>query len=302
MNQNTNEALPLGELRAIHTDAAALLAAGRALGTVIKNPDQDGQHFVLMPEGFTLETLPTAETPKRPMGTVKLRDAASFIRYYKDHAVARSRIYAQLDPARFLAVFDDHHSHMVQEVPPAEGSTEAQALATHFPVTEQADWRNFRAEFLVPASREWKLWTEANKRQMSQQQFAEFVLDNTPDIVVPDGSTLYDMAIRFEAAQTGRFKSHRRESDGSTAFEYVSETAAVGQVTMPELLKLRIPVFENEAARDMDARLRYRIEGESLKLWYELVRPHKVLEAAFREAWSRIEAETRGVILLGAPE
>ena len=67
---------------------------------------------------------------------------------------------------------------------------------------------------------------------------------------------------------------------------------------------LSIPVFENEAPRELDARLRYRIKpGEgSLSLWFELVRPHKVLEAAFRETWSRIAGETQVPVLLGTPE
>lgn len=39
-----------------------------------------------------------------------------------------------------------------------------------------------------------------------------------------------------------------------------------------------------------------------LKIWYELVRPHKVLEAAFRAVWAQIEEQTGTKILLGSPE
>jgi hypothetical protein len=68
------------------------------------------------------------------------------------------------------------------------------------------------------------------------------------------------------------------------------------------LAALCISVFENEAPREIDARLRYRVKDGALTIWFELVRPHKVLEAAFRETWARIEQETQTPILLGAPE
>lgn len=50
------------------------------------------------------------------------------------------------------------------------------------------------------------------------------------------------------------------------------------------------------------ARLKYRVKDGALTIWYELVRPHKVLEDAFRAIWSDIEAQTETKILLGSPE
>lgn len=71
---------------------------------------------------------------------------------------------------------------------------------------------------------------------------------------------------------------------------------------MPEQIVLSIPVFENEAPAELHARLRYRVKDGQLAIWYELIRPHKVLEAAFRTTWKRIEDEAQAVILLGSPE
>lgn len=266
-------------------DMATLLQALAALGKPHKNPDDDGKHFVVVPEGWEAQDLPVKEHPARPAGTVKLRDAASFIRFFNDHKAGRSRVYASLEPAQFLAVFD-------------EFDTVDQAGT----VADQSDWRGFRAMFAVPASREWLLWTNANRKQMGQLAFAEFLQDNLPDVKQPDGATLLELALNFEASQTGAFVASQRLQDGSHNLQWKADNNASGSVKLPEFIQLSIPVFENEAPNDVTARLRYRVKEGALAIWYELVRPHKVLEQAFRATWKRIEAEAGAVILLGSPE
>lgn len=272
-------------------DIQALIEALTGLGKPHRNPDLDGQHYTVVPAGWNLGSLPTQAAPARVTGTTKLRDATSFIRFFIDHKLTRSRIYAQLDPARFLAVFD--------ELDTSKPDTDDEALAG---ASGQADWRGFRAEFAVPASREWSLWTNANRKHMSQLAFAEFLQDNLPDVAEPAGADLLQMALNFEAAQSGQFIAAQRLQDGSHNLAWKADNNASGSVRLPEFIKLRIPVFENEQPEDLQARLRYRVKDGSLAIWYELVRPHKVLEKAFRDTWARIAAETDGHILLGSPE
>lgn len=266
-------------------DIRALLEALAAVGKPLKNPDQDGRHYTVVPEGWQVEPLPTQETPARPIGTAKMRDAASFIAYWADHRQDRSRIYAQMEPAMFLAVFDDFDTRLVAE-----------------DVVDQADWRGFRAEFKVPASREWLLWNNVNRKHMGQLAFAEFLQDNLPDVTQPEGAALLEMALRFEASQSGSFVAAQRMQDGSHDLQWKSDNNASGTVRLPEYITLSIPVFENEAASEINARLRYRVKDGTLAIWIELVRPHKVLEAAFRATWARIQGETEAKILLGSPE
>ena len=265
-------------------DMRALLEAMTGLGKPHRNPDADGRHYAIVPEGWELRELPAAEFPPRPQGTVRLRDAASFIDYFNTHKLAQSRVYASLEPASFLAVFDDFRDN-------ADGS-----------IAEQTDWRGFRALFEVPASREWKLWTAANRKHMGQLAFAEFLQDNLPDVTQPAGGDLLQLALNFEASHAGHYMAAQRLQDGSHDLSWKSDNNASGTVKLPEHISLRIPVFENEAARDLTARLRYRVAEGKLAIWFELVRPHKVLEAAFLETWQRIRTEAEAVILLGSPE
>jgi uncharacterized protein YfdQ (DUF2303 family) len=275
-----NEPVNANEAR---THTRLLLDTGMAMAKPIKNPDPHGDHFVIVPEGHKVEALPRRPSPDHPSTTVKLRDATSFIYYVATHKGMWSRIYATVDPALFLAVFDDH------------------AGDSFVPLQDRAAWREFRAEFKVPASREWVLWHAANRKDMSQLGFAEFLQDNLPDVFDPDGATLLDMALNFEQSSKGNFVATQRLQDGSHRLEWRDEKES-GTFKMPEHITLRIPVFENEAPRDLTARLKYRVKEGVLSLRYELVRSHKVLEEAFRDAWSRIATETQVPILLGSPE
>lgn len=267
------------------SSTAAALAAGAALAQPRQNPEPHGAAYTVVPPGYEVAELPRLGQPLHPKGMVKLRDAASFIQYVNDHANSDSRIFATLDPARFLAVFDE----FLCDPDYALG------------MEGQANWREFRAEFAVPPSREWLLWNAANRKHMSQLGFAEFLQDNLPDVVQPSGAELLEVSLQFEASQSGQFISAQRLQDGSHNLVWKADNSG-DTVKLPEFIRLAIPVFENEAPRDIDARLRYRVKDGVLAIWFELVRPHKVLEAAFRQTWDRIKAETKCVILLGTPE
>jgi uncharacterized protein YfdQ (DUF2303 family) len=137
----------------------------------------------------------------------------------------------------------------------------------------------------------------------NQLEFAELIEDNLPDIINPDGSTMLSVALNFEASKEGNFVSAARLQDGSTNFVWKEDVNATGnKVAMPAQITLEIPVFENGQPSPVEARIKYRIKDGNLTTWYELVRPHKVLEGAFRAIWSQIEEQTATTILLGSPE
>jgi uncharacterized protein YfdQ (DUF2303 family) len=268
-------------------DVAALLAAGVSLAGPQKSPVADGKPYVIVPEGFRTEVIADVfPNPGRASGTVRLRDASSFIQYFNRQKRQESLIYASLDPARILGVIDDHR-----------------AFAGLEDEHDGANWRAYRVEFPVPASREWKTWTSADRKPMSQLELAELIEDNLPDIVSPDGSTMLSVALNFEASKEGNFVSAARLQDGSTNFVWKEDVNATGnKIAMPSQITLSIPVFENGAPYAIDARIKDRIKDGVLKIWYELIRPHKVLEVAFRAIWAQIEEQTSTKILLGTPE
>jgi uncharacterized protein YfdQ (DUF2303 family) len=262
----------------------AAIEAGLNLGKAQTNPLTDGRPYVLVPQGTEVEYLEEViEHPPRPRGIVKLRDVASFVAAVNRWQSDATLIYGLLEPASFLAVFNDLRDS---------------------DKTEIGAWRDFRATFIVPPSREWSVWNAANRKQMAQVGFAEFIEDNLPDIITPTGSDMLTMALNFEAAKGGRFVSSTRLKDGASELIWKEdiEQGKANKLELPDTITLSIPVFENSEPRELQARLKFRVKDGGLAIWYELVRPHKVLEAAFREVWARIETDTTLKPLLGSPE
>lgn len=224
--------------------------------------------------------------PHRKTGTVKLHDADSFILYYQQHGNG-SNVYATLQPAQFVAVLNDHEK-------------------------DKAGWRDYRAEFRVKHSKEFDIWNMHNGSGAafnSTESFALFIEENIPDIVKPDGATMLAIALNFKMAGKVNFQQATRLQDGNIDFAYSnlveaeSKSAAGNRLKIPELFTIEIPVFDglSEPKYRIDARFRYRLGEGRLSLWYELVRPHKTVEAAFKAVWEKIQKATKAPILHGEP-
>lgn len=225
--------------------------------------------------------------PHRKHGTVKLFDVDSFIWYYKEHGNG-APVYATLEPAQFLAVLNEH-------------------------TKDAAGYRDYRADFTVKHSKEWQTWVQHNGHGAafnSTDSFALFLEEQSLDIVKPDAATMLQIALNFRLSQDVQFKQVTRLQDGQIDFGYSTVINAEAKqeggrkLQIPEVFTIEVPVFDGptQPRYRVDARFRYRLSEGKLKLWYELVRPHKVVQDAFKAIWDRIVKETKAPILLGRPE
>lgn len=287
-------------------EASACIAAGEAIerhrSTAKKPPELlHGSSYLILRDGAGNERIEYIKdqfiNPTFRKGTVKLEDGKSFIAYVARHGTANTAIYARQSPAKFVAVIDEH--------PPSSDSGDATQ-----PTTLAAQWRQFRAEFTPSLSNEWETWTELDRKPFdSTEKFAFFLEDNAPDVIEPSGAELIEVALNFRVNQDVRYSAAQRLNDGhiEMAFQNIVNAeaqGAAGKVRIPELFKIEIPVFAGIDCRtyQVDARFRYRLKDNGLKLWYELVRPHKVLELAFNDLWAEIGDGTKKDILLGTAE
>lgn len=230
------------------------------------------------------------KNPTFRKGVVAFMDAPSFIEYFKAHSTEESAIYATLDPARFMAVLDEHPANQVG--PPS--------------------WRDFRATFTPALSKEWLLWTSRNGPQKafdSTEEFAYFIEDNAPDFVRPEAAELMDVALNFRASQSVSYKAAQRLQDGHVELQYANivngaASGSSGSVKIPETFEIEIPLFAGPTAPPykVEARLRYRIVAGAVKLWYDLVHPHKVLETAFNDLYTEVSDGTDRDVLLGTTD
>lgn len=268
------------------------LAAGRQLATQpIKSPLQDGMPFIALrgvDGGERLEFIDERfDIPHRKFGTVKLDDEKSFMAYWQAQCLPTSTIFANADDSKFIAIFNDHAKN--------DGA---------------ADWRDHRAVFELGFSDEWDQWTARNaKRFDGNAAFAEWLEDNLPDIVDPPGAAMLELALNLKVTANASYAKALRLADGDTQLTYTNSVEGTartesGQIRIPDHFRINIPVHQGiDAPRyNIDARFRFRLNGPTLSIWYELVRPHKVLEQAFNDIIKRIEEGAKTTVLFGSPE
>jgi uncharacterized protein YfdQ (DUF2303 family) len=228
----------------------------------------------------------TLPAPHRKTGTVKLLDAESFILYYGMHGNGMP-VYATMRPARFIAILNDH-------------------------TTMAAGWRDHRADFTVGHSIEWDTWNKSNgKKFETTDDFAMFLENNAPDIIDPAPATMLQMALNFRVNEAVAFSKALRLQDGHTDLVYqnlvtadAGKDAAGGRISIPEIFSISIPCWDGLNAKlyEVQARFRFRLANGKLTIWYELVRPQKILQQAFADLWAQIGAATGAPCLHGTPD
>ena len=260
------------------SDIQAALAAGAALSAPFESYAGTA---VIVPEGYELKSGESFQQhPNRAKGKYTFNDAASFCRYYEKHK-NNSEIYGRINPPRFIAVLDDHQS------------------------AGEPGWRDHTAVYACPLSTEWSTWTSNNKKPFKQSAFAQFIEDNLPDIAEPSGADMLEISRSLEAKKKVNFVSAVRLSNGQQEFTYAEEvqgTASKGKLQIPETFVLGIPVLEGGESYRVEARFRYRIDSGELTMWFDLLRPHKILEDAVLQVWKAIEKDLNQVILNGEPD
>lgn len=282
-------------LREKLSDAQACIDAGKAVnvGAARQNPHPHSKSYALVPKDHELVYLERAEFPLRRSGTVKLSDTASFLEYWKRQSNAMSYVYGSMEPAQFLAVFNEHHKG---------DSTENKS---------GADWRDHRALYTLAHSDEWTKWNEKDGQPfVGNETFAEWLEENLLDIKKPEPAKFMEIALNMRVQQGQRFGNKVNLTNGNMVLEYQnivdgsSQSSAGAKIAIPEKFEISIPVFKGLDAKryTIEARFRYRLVNGSLQLRFDLVRPVNVFEAAFKEMLADIEKAAKTKVLFGTPE
>lgn len=244
---------------------------------------QSGIPFAVIPAAAQVVSLEQfafsqhAERPERIRQTVTVLDPQSFIEYYTRFSDEESRVFAYEPQNMITAILDYHGS--------------------------EPRWGQHKLILAMRHSEEWTRWAGANNKQMTQQAFAEFLEQNSIDIINPAPAAMMDVARDLIANTEVEFGSGLRMSDGQVKFKYTETVRASvngGTVTVPEQFQLALPVYVGGERVYMDALLRFRVKDGKLSLWYTLIRPEEVLRSAFRAARSAIADELEITIINGA--
>lgn len=266
---------------------ADVVALAATVGMAISEPKRVNTGdipFVVIPNDHSVKKLEdTLLNPLRTRATVAINAADSFIAYINKHKTDATALYGLMgEKPSFLAIIDDNLNGI-------------------------AAWREHQVRYACPLSPEWLIWTskENNGKAKSQVEFARFIEDNLLDIAEPTSAEMLVVSRTLEAKKSVEFKSGVRLDNGDVQFTFNEETkgtAGKGTIEVPERFGIAIPVFEGGDKYMVDARFRYRISnGGELTMWYELERPHKVIEHATKEVWAAIADGTGLPITNGNP-
>lgn len=246
----------------------------------------EGVTYVMVPQGYQVHDLTAAIekaqlAPTRKQGTAVLTAIDSFVQYVKDQDAATfGYLFASVEDRRITAVFNDNKA-------------------------QSAGWRDHKATFAAELTPEAKRWLEMDKKQMSQEAFAEFIEDNFADLAGDHAPLLLEVATTI-AAKTGiNFSSAKRLDNGQTQFVYnevIDATAGTnGTTQIPQTFLLGVRLFKGDTTGyAIKARLKYRLNSGALKFWYELDRVERALEEAFLGYVEKAK-ETGYTVLLGKP-
>ena len=249
--------------------------------------DINGVPAVLVPEGCEVqlfeEIYPIPEkTPPQLKESISVEDAKSFIAYYNRFASESSTIFVDTVRGKFVAVIDYHQDH--------ENTQHGQHLLT----------------YTTPKTTEWSIWAEHNGRSNAkeQEEFALFIEQNLDEIRKPAAAEMLEITLSLRANTKLNFKKSVHLGNGQNQLTYVENidgtAGAQGQLEIPDEITLGLSPFKGGDAYEVKAKFRYRINNGNLVMWYDLIRPTKVYEAALKDITEKIESDIeKGMLING---
>ncbi|EIQ00721.1 hypothetical protein OpiT1DRAFT_05276 [Opitutaceae bacterium TAV1] len=234
--------------------------------------------------------------PEHKKARIEVRDHQSFVEYVLKHAEPGTTVFSEVSETggSFTAIIDFHHGHIAHVI---NGNAEFSGGA--------ARWGHHVCKYVCEHTPEWKRWMKFSGEPLSQLAAAQFIEDNMIDIIQPEAARMLEVVKTLEATQGVEFKSAVRLENGDRQLNYSHTTAAKagqqGDMDIPDMFRIRIPVFQNGPGYDVDCRFRYRIKDGALIIAYEIVRPHKIIDLALQEARTGIVQMLQPIpVLLGS--
>lgn len=292
----------MDQILGAETEAGAAFAAGRELVRVIETEDPD-HHLALVPDdagGYTFISKDTgafAAHPRRIVQAHTVRDVASFTAYINRHKTDATEAFAK-PSGDIIAIIDSAEASRIGEgqvIEPGVGGWQEHAVTLH------------REETLG-----WQAWRKADGVWMTQEAFAEFLLDRIPEITSPAGADLAEIAETFNATSALTFSSKQSLTNGSVQVTYneivEGSGAASGRLVLPETIQIAVrpyrdPLVPEEERTDDDPpedivallRLRWRLERSDRSVRFAVTFAEEVYEqmrAIHEAAIGRVEALT----------
>lgn len=213
--------------------------------------------------------------PSRIKAVRELEEPDSFCAYVDHFKSDQTRIFGFPDKHLFSAILDDH-------------------------VAGAPHWGDHRVELGLKLSPEWKEWLEARKKQLGQQDLAEFFEEHIEQIAEPSASDLLSDIRNIHISNNTRCDSVQREG-GDIAFTLSTETSAGTRTErgrIPSRLTLVIAPFRSWQPVQMTVLLGYKLSKEcGLAFTLRALYAEQLLNTSFNDVRNYV-AERIGLPIL----
>lgn len=248
------------------TEAIDIATLARAGMKVLEGGTGWGTFVV--PDGYSLATVDETPGGRRSQGSIAVHDATSFLDavHARRLSTVAPGIYADEEAKDLVAVLDDDL-----------GDTPGR--------------RAYRVSLALRATPEWAAWKSRSGRNQEQEDFAEFIEEHIGDITDPPGAVMLELAQSIEGTAQADFAAgHRLQSGARQVMWKETVKAGSGAIEIPPKFTIAVSPFFGAVPVDVDALLRFRINGGHLLLSYKLVDPDKVERDVFATIVNAVES------------
>ena len=259
--------------------------------------------------------------PVRRGGTAHVTTLESFVNLVNRHKGTNSAIFANIswkNPV-FTAILDYHHANSVRAN--TDGKETSINLDTDLGDDPLARFGRHQIKYKFPLSEGWKACVEANGKNHSQSEFAQFLEDHIHEIASPAAlevaeweekfrtkfatpNHLIDLARGLEVNVEANIKSKIKLASGETqiVFDTQHKDAAGKEIIVPGLFMLAIAPFHRGEEIRIPVRLRYRVTGEGIAWSYLLFRPDQFIDARLADDCDAVAGQTNLPVYAGEAE
>ncbi len=268
----------------------------QAAGKIYKQLD-GLDYTVLVPPGWTLESVDAVKTPNQIVRYVQTRSTESFIAYMQRWKQESTEYFYAPEGHGVVAIVD------------------AQELDGEFLCFE-----NHSVRLDLKTFANWDELIQKNKTRWTQVEFARFIENNRMFIksveqgqyaVTDDGATLKTptagqmrmIARNFRITRNMKLKTAVDLENGDSSFQFINQTTNESDdVTMPEWLHLQMKAYEGSTERiPVWLRLSYDVDGNTgaLSLSYEIADLSDVMRFAFEQEIAPAKKALEGLWIHG---
>lgn len=161
-----------------------------------------------------------------------------------------------------------------------------------------SDWADDHvAKFALRSDPDFARWNQFAGKFMGQKEFADFMADYAKDFYAIDKSAILEIAKRIKVVDQSTMNTDYVNGGLDVLFNS-TERATFGDVPMPDIFEIALPIYHGFAAYVIPLRVFWAKQDGKVHLKYEFVRLHLVTDKAFADAASLVSQQT-GIKVFG---